>query len=63
MNQLEMYESVTEYLPCYNKIDAEVVNNTKCENCGKPLIYKGFRKGVSYRAFSICPNCDIVDEF
>lgn len=52
------------YEPHRNSIDAQVVAELKCENCGcEDCIYHGMKKGDSYRAFSECPVCGDTVEF
>ncbi len=47
-----------------NQIDIKVCADATCEECGhKGLKYAGFKKGNSYRAWAVCPECDEVFEF
>jgi len=49
------------YENCIVKSDADISNIRKC--CGMQSLYKGFKKGKDYRAFSVCPKCDCYEEF
>jgi len=40
----------------WNEIDVEVVAETPCPTCGGKCGYIGFKRGSSYRAFSVCQN-------
>ncbi len=58
-------EGYTRYM---NPIDAEIALEVPCDNCGSTehLEAVGLRKDgdrLSYRAFSICHNCNTVVEF
>ena len=53
-------------LICGSAIDAEICENTRCENCGhQGLRFHPFVKDEtkSYRAFAVCPACGEGFEF
>lgn len=62
MTITDMLESVVGYEPHFNKIDAEVAHDGVCD-CGKRRMYRGFKKGDSYKCFSVCETCNDAYEF
>lgn len=44
-------------------IDAEVVADSRCSECGGALTYHPMISGNSYRAFAVCSECDNAEEF
>lgn len=63
MTVVEMLEEVQGYGPWYNPVDAEVVAETPCDQCGGEMHLRGFQSGDSRRAFAVCTPCDIAEEF
>jgi len=52
------------YQPYYQPLDAEVVAEIPCPECGsRDVYYEGYRKGDEYRAFAVCHECGRIDEF
>lgn len=47
--------------PC--SIDEEICEESICDCGHEGLDYFAFRKTDSYRAVSVCPNCDTTEEF
>ncbi len=45
-------------------IDCQVCQEARCGRCGHHgLDYRPFNAPGSYRAFAVCPKCDIAQEF
>lgn len=58
--------------PGCEESDRPIVEATLCKGCGEPMRYLAFRRyrrddyGVfrfNYRAYAVCDDCDIAEEF
>lgn len=46
------------------RIDSDVCKESKCDGCGhNGLNCRGFVAARRYRAFIVCPNCKVAEEF
>ncbi len=54
------------HLPGMLEMDADVCESSTCPHCGHPgLEYRPFHSSSehSYRAFAVCPKCEMAQEF
>lgn len=61
--QLEQELRSEGYTDKHNSIDAHVVAEQPCPNCGGHMTYIGLVKDESYRAIAFCNNCGKEEEF